>query len=265
MTTKTVIQSLLQLFSIFGMPQYIHSDRGTSFMSDELQSFLKSKGIATSRTTPRNPQGNGQVERLNDTLWKTISLILKSRKLPIFEWECVLQDALHSIRSLLCTETNVTPHERMFQHSRRSATGNSLPSWLLTPGPVYLKRGVRTSKYESLVDEVELIEANNLYAHVRHQDGRESTVSLRHLAPVGGERTTEVRESNPSPTEEAASPRTSPLPSDTTLTEHAQSIELNQSDEPGASPESVQQPAPDTSPYKPFIRTTPYNLRSGAK
>ena len=24
-----------------------------------------------------------------------------------------------------------------------------------------------------------------MYAHVRHQDGRESTVSLRHLAPLG--------------------------------------------------------------------------------
>ena len=41
-------------------------------MCDELESFLKTKGIATSRTTPRYPQGNRQGERLNDTLWKII-------------------------------------------------------------------------------------------------------------------------------------------------------------------------------------------------
>lgn len=38
---------------------------------------------------------------------------------------------------------------------------------------------------------MELLNANPSYAHVRFQDGRESTVSLRHLAPAGQERTSE--------------------------------------------------------------------------
>ena len=38
-------------------------------------------------------------------------------------------------------------------------------------------------EYESLVDEAELIEANPQYAHVRLRNGRETTVSLRDLAP----------------------------------------------------------------------------------
>ena len=79
-------------FAVFGMPQYIHSDRGSSFMSDELKTYLHGKGIATSRTTPHNPRGNGQVERLNGTLWKTVTLALKSRKYEITQWELVLQD-----------------------------------------------------------------------------------------------------------------------------------------------------------------------------
>jgi len=37
----------------------------------------------------------------------------------------------------------------------------------------------------NLVDEVELLQANPNYAHVRFPDGRESTVSTRHLAPTG--------------------------------------------------------------------------------
>ncbi len=54
-----------------------------------------------------------------------------------------------------------------------------------SPGPVLLKRHVRTSKIYPLVDEVELLQANPQYAHIRHADGRETTVSIRHLAPCG--------------------------------------------------------------------------------
>lgn len=48
-----------------------------------------------------------------------------------------------------------------------------------------LRRHVRPSKYDPLVEEVELLEANPQFAHVRFQDGKESTVSIRDLAPCG--------------------------------------------------------------------------------
>ncbi|ROT83975.1 hypothetical protein C7M84_022849 [Penaeus vannamei] len=187
MTAATVINCLSQLFSIFGMPAYVHSDRGSSFMGKEVQDFLVSKGIGCSRTTAYNPQGNGQVERFNGSIWRTITAALKSRGLPTQYWQTVLPDALHSIRSLLCTATNATPHERLFNYARRSSTGTAIPSWLCEPGPVLLKRHVRTSKTEPLVDEVELIQANPQYAHIRYPDGKEDTVSVRHLAPAGSE------------------------------------------------------------------------------
>ncbi|KFD61554.1 hypothetical protein M514_08451 [Trichuris suis] len=61
----------------------------------------------------------------------------------------------------------------------------SLPTWLLQSGPALLKRHVRPSKYDPLVEEVELLQVNPQYAHVRLPDGRETTVSIRHLAPAG--------------------------------------------------------------------------------
>lgn len=152
-------------------------------MSAEFKNFLSSNGVATCRTTAYNPRGNGQVERCNGIVWKTTELALKSRNLPIAEWETVLPQALHSVRSLLCTATNCTPHERMFAHPRQSGNGVSTPSWLLQPGTVLVKRFNRQSKYEPPVEEATLLEGNHDYALIRYSDGRETTVSTRHLAP----------------------------------------------------------------------------------
>ena len=109
----------------------------------------------------------------------------RSKNLPIKCWQDVLLDALHSLRSLLCTATNDTPHERLLCFAHRFMSGCSVPSWLTIPGPVYLKHHVSTSKTEPLVDEVELIGANSRYAHIRYPDGRDTTVSTRHLASCG--------------------------------------------------------------------------------
>ena len=94
LTTAMVIKCFCGLFSMFGMPAYIHSDRGAAFMSTELRNFLHQKGIATSRTTPHNPQGNGQSERYNGTVWRAITLALKTKRLPTSYWQEVLPDAL---------------------------------------------------------------------------------------------------------------------------------------------------------------------------
>ncbi|GFX32206.1 hypothetical protein TNCV_1673141 [Trichonephila clavipes] len=147
-SAKSVILHLKNIFSIFEMSSFIHSDRGSSFMSHELKSFLTSQGIATSRTTPYNPAGNGQVERYNGIIWKTIQLALRSNSMKTEQWEGVIQTALHSIRSWLCTATNATPHERMFSHPRRSHNCCSIPTWLTKPGPVLMKNQMRANKYE---------------------------------------------------------------------------------------------------------------------
>ena len=183
-STPTVIKCLKNLFSIFGIPGYIHSDRGASFVSSELKQWLITKGISTSRTTPYNPTGNGQVERYNGIIWISILLALKTRNLQVSELEKVLPDALHSVRSLLCTSTNCSPHERLFNFQQKSTSGHSLPSWLMSPGPVLMRRNVRQSKYEPFVDEVNLLEANTHYAHVQFPDGRETTISTKQLAPT---------------------------------------------------------------------------------
>ena len=185
----------------------MHSDQGSSFMSFELKLWLHNFGVPTSRTNRYNPAGNGQVERCNRTIWRTVLLALRSKKLPLTHWEYVLTDVLHSTRSLLYTATNCTPHERMFSHCRKSFNGVSLPPWV-KPGPVYVKCYVR-NKNDPLIEEAELIEANPHYAHVKLNDGREINVSLRDLArnPVADAANDTNLSSHPDDTENTILPQ----------------------------------------------------------
>ena len=146
---------------------------------------MLSKNIATSNPSRYNPKCNGQVEKLNGTLWKAIQVTLHSRELKMSEWETVLPDALHSIRSLLCTTTNTTPHDRMFNFTRKSTSGKTIPSWV-KPGPVYVKDHTRRSKNDPPVSPATLLHDNPMYAHVRLPSGVETTVNIRDLARQPG-------------------------------------------------------------------------------
>ena len=97
-------------------------------------------------------------------MWNAVQLALKNCNLPISKWDIVLSDALHAIRSLLCITTNKTPHERFLKFNRRFMLGSLVPTWLHKPDSVLLKRHVRLSKYEPIVDKVKLIHATPSYA-----------------------------------------------------------------------------------------------------
>jgi len=66
LSTEGVIQALTSLFTVYGMPAFIHSYRGVSFMNRELREFLTSKGVSTGRPTPYIPAGNGQVVKYQE-------------------------------------------------------------------------------------------------------------------------------------------------------------------------------------------------------
>ena len=114
MHSSTVIKCLDQIFTLCGILSYIRSNRGTSFLSHELKEYLSQRGIATRKSTPYHAIGNGQVEIYNGIIWKTVRISLKSKNLPDSQREVVLPDALYSIRSLLSTSTNTTPHEMRY-------------------------------------------------------------------------------------------------------------------------------------------------------
>ena len=66
----------------------------------------------------------------------------------------------------------------MFCHDKKSFNGVSLPSWV-KPGPIYVKNHNRNDKFDLLVEEAKLLQANPQYAYEKLEDGREIRVSLR--------------------------------------------------------------------------------------
>lgn len=77
--------------------------------------------------------------------------------------------------------TSATPHICLFVNFRKLTSGVSSPCWLSTLGPVFVRRNVRTSKYDS-PDEEQLTHFNLAYTRVRVPDGWRETVSIRQLA-----------------------------------------------------------------------------------
>ena len=115
MTSSVVMQCLEKLFVFCGTPSFVHTDNATAFASIEFKIYLMKRGIASSKSNIHHPAGNGQADKTVGTVSRTVHLALKTCQMPISHYETVLDDVLHSIRSLLCVATNCTPHERFFQ------------------------------------------------------------------------------------------------------------------------------------------------------
>jgi transposase InsO family protein len=117
-SAESVIKCLKAVIALFGAPRHVHSDRGTAFMAATVKEFLFKNGINSNHSTPYHPVGNSQCVRYVGIVWKTITLELEQNKLSINQWDTVVERALASIRALINTSTNETPHNRMFAFER---------------------------------------------------------------------------------------------------------------------------------------------------
>ena len=77
--------------------------------------------------------------------------------------------------------------------------GDSIPIWLTRPKSALLKCHLRGSKYEPLVETVDILEVNPNYANISFNNRRETTVSLHHIAPEGDGRNSLNMEPDPMP------------------------------------------------------------------
>jgi len=67
--TAGVIKRLEEFIKQRGLPDRIVSDRGTAFTSARFEKFCQEQGVHHTLNLTRHPQANGQVERVNRTLF----------------------------------------------------------------------------------------------------------------------------------------------------------------------------------------------------
>ncbi|XP_062582872.1 uncharacterized protein K02A2.6-like [Saccostrea cucullata] len=109
-TARATAKVLLEIVSRFGCPLSLHSDQGRNFESNiiaEMCSFLQ---IKKTRTTPRNPKGNGLVERFNRTLIQMIRAYI----IMDDEWDIYLSCVTAAYRSTPQESTGLTPNMLIF-------------------------------------------------------------------------------------------------------------------------------------------------------
>ncbi|KAI5188115.1 hypothetical protein NEHOM01_2531, partial [Nematocida homosporus] len=71
-TGESVVQCLEFYFMMLGCPRIVQSDNGSEFVNVEVKGLMKRLGIEYRHGRPRHPQSQGQVERANQTLTRSL-------------------------------------------------------------------------------------------------------------------------------------------------------------------------------------------------
>ncbi|XP_058817499.1 uncharacterized protein K02A2.6-like [Topomyia yanbarensis] len=124
MTTETTIDRMLEFFATFGLPSVLVTDRGTQFMSELFQTFLKKNGIVHKTGAPYHPATNGQAERNVQTFKDKIKTLQCSR--PQIQTE--LYNILMAYRRTVHPVTGKSRSMLVFGRQMRSRIDLMIPS-----------------------------------------------------------------------------------------------------------------------------------------
>ena len=103
-------------FSRYPRPAYVSYDQGGGFTGNEFHELIISYGIKSKPSTSRNPQSNGVIERVHQTvhnMLRTFDLQIQPFN-PIEPWQGYLNAVAYAIRSTYHTTLHATPAELVY-------------------------------------------------------------------------------------------------------------------------------------------------------
>ncbi|KAJ1097376.1 hypothetical protein NDU88_002496 [Pleurodeles waltl] len=125
-TTKTVAQAMINVFSRVGFPHEILTDQGTPFMSTLMKQVCKTLGISQIRTSVYHPQTDGLVERYNRTIKTLLRKVVEESGR---DWDQKLPLVLYAIRTHEQASTGHSPFELVFGRQPRSLLDMAIEAW----------------------------------------------------------------------------------------------------------------------------------------
>jgi hypothetical protein len=105
-----------RIISVYGSPSQIITDQGTAFTSHQWSSMMKLWKIKHVTTSAAHPQANGQVERMNQTILKSLRRTLGSQKET---WPDILQFVLMDYRVAKQDTTGYSPSQLLYGRQMR--------------------------------------------------------------------------------------------------------------------------------------------------
>nr|GEX80323.1 hypothetical protein [Tanacetum cinerariifolium] len=111
---RVVVKFLKFLFSRFGIPRAIISDRGTHFCNDQFTRIMIKYGVTHRLATAYHPQTSGQVEVSNHGLKRILERTVGENRAS---WLDDLDDALWAFRIAYKTPIGCTPYKLVYGKS----------------------------------------------------------------------------------------------------------------------------------------------------
>jgi hypothetical protein len=183
-TTASFIME--EIVSIFGVPQYMLSDRGSNFLSRFVESFLKQIQCRHLTTSAFRPNTNGLVERTNGTLVQALSKICKDELDDVKDWDLKLPAALMALRTMKNESTNYTPGKLLFGYDIRTPGNWTAPRIDYEEGNYASEINRRIQEIDTYLDEYrKKARQNSNEGKKKMKVKYDETVKFRELFKVG--------------------------------------------------------------------------------
>nr|GEV55750.1 reverse transcriptase domain-containing protein [Tanacetum cinerariifolium] len=108
---RVVVKFLKSLFSRFGTPKAIISDRGTHFCNDQFSRVMSKYGVTHRLSTAYHPQTSVQVEVTNRGLKRILERTVGENRAS---WSDKLEDALWAFQTTFKTSIDCTPYRLVY-------------------------------------------------------------------------------------------------------------------------------------------------------
>jgi transposase InsO family protein len=111
---ESVSGALLHLFCRYAAPRRLRSDRGSEFQG-AVEVLCEEFGIIQVKTSAHHPQANGQVERKNADIMRSLEKAIIDDE----DWDIALDATLLGLRIIPSRRTGLSPYEVIFGEAPR--------------------------------------------------------------------------------------------------------------------------------------------------
>lgn len=157
-SAKTIVKHLLHLFTTFGLPAEIQSDRGTNFTSHLFEQIVKELNIHHVMSSAYRPQSQGCLERFHQTLKTMIKkFCLESDR----DWDENIDWLMFAVRECPQESTGISPFQMLFGKKVRGPL-KVLKDTIITTQAPNITVAKYIDKLRNTLESVRAIAAKNM-------------------------------------------------------------------------------------------------------